>query len=152
MMRKNTDGKKQGQELLSYVFFGGLTTLVNFLSYMLFEALLGQERYLYANAIAWILSVLFAYITNKLFVFGSKSFAPGVLGKEISGFVAARIFSFFVEELGLWLLVDVISLKGITLWNVTVTGQLIAKVLLAVVVIIMNYFFSKCFIFSPKGK
>lgn len=152
MMRRILDQLKKHREVLLYVVFGGLTTLVNFLVFMLCTALAGQKYYLWNNAIAWIVSVLFAYVTNKLFVFQSKSCATKVIAKELTGFVAARIFSFGVEELGMWLCVDIWAIGDLTLFTRTITGQMIAKILLAVIVVILNYFFSKFLVFSRKEK
>ena len=142
------------KELISYLFFGILTTLVNFLAFRGFSFLLGDELYLVTNIIAWIIAVIFAYLTNKLFVFESKSFAAEVLLREASEFCGARIFSLLVEEIGLWLLVDVFGMSGISicLGGFNITGQLIAKATLAVIVVIMNYFFSKLIIFANKEK
>ena len=61
------------RELLLYLIFGVLTTLVNFLTYWIFTKILGEELYLINNAIAWVVGVIFAFVTNKLFVFESKS-------------------------------------------------------------------------------
>lgn len=135
-----------------YILFGVLTTLVNFIAFWLFDMVLGAKLYLITNGIAWIISVLFAYITNKLYVFQSKSFAPKILVKEFSEFLVARVFSFIVEELGMWLFVDIMGFNefSLNLLSVDISGQLIAKGFLAVIVVIMNYFFSKFIIFAKK--
>ena len=140
------------KELLLYLVFGVLTTLVNFMAFAGLEAALGTEKYLISNAVAWIVAVVFAYITNKLFVFASVSFAPGVLAREMGEFFLARIFSFFVEELGLWLLVDTLGIGAFSaqVWGFLLSGQMLAKAALAVIVVIMNYFFSKFIIFKNK--
>lgn len=140
------------KEVILYVIFGILTTLVNFAAFWLFTKILGEKLYLLNNAIAWIISVIFAYITNKLFVFDSKSFNIKILMKEITSFVAARLFSFGIEELGIWLFVDILNFgeRAVTIFNFTITGQMVAKVLLAVIVVIMNYFFSKFIIFTKE--
>lgn len=140
------------KEVILYVVFGVLTTLVNFATFWLFTKILGEDLYLLNNAIAWIVSVIFAYITNKIWVFDSKSFNFKVLIKEITSFVVARLFSFGVEELGIWLFVDVLSFgeRAFTILGFTITGQMVAKVFLAVIVVIMNYFFSKFIIFAKK--
>ncbi len=153
-MKKLTELILKYKELITYVFFGGLTTLVNFLTFSLFRALLGEELYLLNNAIAWFVSVVFAYITNKLFVFESKSFETKTLLKEISEFFCARIFSFGVEEGGMWLLIDLLGFGSYSL-NVLgfeIGGQLIVKLILAVIVVILNYFASKFVIFRKKNK
>ena len=61
------------KEIISYLFFGVMTTLVNFVSFWAFNKILGESLYLISNVIAWVISVVFAYVTNKLWVFESKS-------------------------------------------------------------------------------
>lgn len=145
---------KKYKELIMYVVFGALTTLVNFIAFWLFSHILGEKLYLVNNAIAWIISVIFAYITNKLFVFESKSFAAKILFKEFSEFLVARVFSFLIEEAGMWLFVDVLNFNeySLNIFGFEITGQIIAKLILAVIVVIMNYFFSKFIIFAKKKK
>lgn len=140
------------RELLLYLIFGVLTTLVNFLSFWIFTKILGEELYLINNAIAWVVGVIFAFVTNKLFVFESKSWKTKTAGKELVEFVGARLFSFGVEEGGMWLFVDLFGFgeKSLTLFGFTITGQIIAKLALAVIVVILNYFFSKFIIFKRK--
>ena len=142
------------KETILYVIFGVLTTVVNFAAFKLFDMVLGDKFYLFSNFLAWIVAVAFAYITNKLFVFDSKSFAGKVIIKEIISFTGARVLSFVIEEAGLWLLVDICKMGNIT-WEIlpefAIGGKMIAKVILAVIVVILNYFFSKFFIFK-KGE
>ena len=140
------------KELLIYLVFGVLTTLVNFLTYWIFTKILGEELYLINNAIAWVVGVVFAFVTNKLFVFESKTWKSKIAGKEFIEFVGARLFSFGVEEGGMWLFVDVLAFgeKSVNLFGITITGQIIAKLVLAVIVVILNYFFSKFIIFKRK--
>ena len=144
--------KNKSQELLSYLIFGVLTTLVNFIAFYLTSKLFGENLYLVNNAIAWLIAVIFAFFTNKLFVFKSKSFEPLLFVKEFIEFFAARIFSFALEEGGLFLFIRFLDFneKSLEIFNVTVSGQMIAKVILAIIVVIMNYFFSKFIIFSKK--
>lgn len=140
------------KELLLYVIFGVLTTLVNFIAFGIFTKILGEDLYLLNNAIAWVVGVIFAFVTNKLFVFESRSWSGRTAGKEFIEFVGARLFSFGVEEGGMWLFVDALSFgeKSLTLFGFTITGQIIAKLALAVIVVILNYFFSKFIIFRKK--
>lgn len=140
------------KELITYVIFGVLTTVVNFVAFWILSRALGERLYLLNNAIAWIISVAFAYVTNKLWVFDSKSWEAKLVLKEIAEFVAARLFSFGVEEGGLFLFVTVMRFDrfSFTLLGFEITGQLIAKVILAVIVVILNYFFSKFVIFAKK--
>ena len=140
------------KELLLYLVFGVLTTLVNFVAFAGFDKLLGQQAYLVSNAIAWIIAVIFAYITNKLFVFEAKRFSPKVLAVEFGEFLLARVFSFVVEEAGMWLFVEALGFRsmGWKILGIFLSGQMMAKVVLAVIVVIMNYFFSKFFIFKKE--
>ncbi len=152
MIRKIKDLLCKYKELITYVIFGGLTTLVNFVAFYVVTQILGEELYLLNNAIAWVVSVVFAYVTNKLFVFESKSWNLKLVAKESVEFVGARIFSFLIEEGGMLLFVSVLGFGEISfnIFGFTITGQLIAKLILAVVVVIMNYFFSKFIIFRKK--
>lgn len=140
------------KELITYGVFGVATTVVNFITFKLFNVILGEEYYLLSNVIAWVVSVFFAYFTNKLWVFESKSMKADVVMKELLSFFAARGFSFIIEELGLYLLVDVAKLSDYSLNLVyfNLSGTMIAKVLISVVVVVLNYFFSKMFIFRKK--
>lgn len=140
------------KELIVYVIFGGLTTVVNLVVFTLSGMALGDERYLVSNVIAWFAAVIFAYITNKLWVFESKSWSIKVLLKEIPSFFAARVLSFLIEEFGLYVFVDLLSFNEISLkfLSFEIGGELIAKVILAVIVVILNYVFSKLVIFKKK--
>ncbi len=151
-MKANKTTSKQ-KELILYLIFGILTTLVNFIAFWLIGLCLGEGLYLVTNVIAWAIAVAFAYATNKLFVFEARSFSPAVLAKEIPEFVLARALSLGIEELGLWLLVSVIGLGSLnfSLFSISLNGQMIAKIILAVIVVILNYFFSKFVIFKRKS-
>ena len=140
------------KELLLYLIFGVLTTLVNLATFWVFTKILGEELYLINNAIAWVVGVIFAFITNKLFVFESKSWSSKTAGKELVEFVGARLFSFGVEEAGMWLFVDVIGFgeKSLNVFGFVITGVVITKFLLSVLVVVINYFFSKFIIFKKK--
>lgn len=140
----------KNKELLLYLVFGVSTTVVNFVAFTLFQALLGERLYLISNGLAWFAAVVFAYVTNKLWVFESKSWQPAVLWREIPSFLGARVLSFVIEEVGLLVLIEGLrfDLFSLTALGITVGGTLIAKLLLAVIVVILNYFFSKLFIFK----
>lgn len=140
------------KELINYVFFGALATVVSIVSFKIFDVTLGADLYLVSNIISWIITVIFAYFTNKIWVFESKSWKANVLVREVISFFGARVFSLVVEEAGLWLLIDVLSMGGIcwTVLGFNITGNLIAKVIMQVVVVILNYIFSKLIIFKKK--
>ena len=85
-----------------YIVFGILTTVVNYSVFLLcYNTLFRGKDGLYANIIAFIAAVLFAFVVNKLFVFKSKSWSFMALKKEIPSFLATRIGSFIVEEFGI---------------------------------------------------
>lgn len=142
------------KELITYGLFGVATTVVNFTTFKLADMVLGKELYLLSNVIAWVVCVIFAYITNKLWVFESKDMNPQVVFKELVSFFAARGFSFIIEEGGLFLLVDVVGFSDYTLtvFDFSISGTMIAKAIVGVVVVIINYFFSKLIIFRKKEK
>ncbi len=142
------------KELIVYLIYGVLATVVNFFAFWCFTKLFGEDAYLLNNALSWVVSVIFAFVSNKIFVFESKSWAFKTAGKEFIEFVGARLFSFGVEEGGMWLFIDLLGLgdNGITFFNISISGQIIVKIILSVIVVIINYVFSKFIIFKNKNK
>jgi len=141
------------REAVRYLIFGVLTTLVNFVVYFAAIAVFGEESYLVSNVIAWIFAVAFAYVTNKLWVFESRSWAWKEVSRELAGFVSARIFSLLVEEAGLWLMIGVLNFGS---WSIPIPahpigGDVVAKFIMQVVVVLLNYVFSKLLIFRKKS-
>ncbi|MDR1630715.1 MAG: GtrA family protein [Oscillospiraceae bacterium] len=141
-------------EVVLYVFFGVVTTVVNYVTFLGCDAVFGTgpittlnlfgrawdiSWVFISNLIAWVVGVLVAFVTNKLFVFESKSWRAGVVLKEFPPFVGARLFSLLVETFGLVLLFNIMGINA-----------KISKALLAVFVVIINYFFSKFVIFTKK--
>lgn len=127
------------KELILYVFFGGCTTLINIVSYFACRQVLCMPI-VPADVIAWLVSVIFAYVTNKLFVFESKSWRPRLVLKESAEFLAARVFSLGVDVVMLYITVTILDF-----W------ELPMKVLTNVVVIVINYIFSKWIIFRKDA-
>ena len=146
------------RETILYLVFGVLTTLVNYAVFWVGIRLFTDKYTLLINAVAFVVAAAFAYVTNKLFVFESKSWRFSVLKKEIPAFFAARIFSFGLEELGLWLSKDVFRVGRYALVlpvgsrSFSVGGIMIAKIILSVVVVLLNYVFSKLVIFKKGGE
>ena len=140
------------RETIAYIFFGAVTTLVNLVVFKLFNVILGEEMYLVSNTIAWAAAVLVAFFTNKLWVFESKSWAFSVIRCELPTFVGARIFSYLFEEAGLFLTVGLMGLGEwmLALPFITVSGEMVCKVFLQVVVLVLNYIFSKLVIFKKR--
>ncbi|GAD16733.1 GtrA family protein [Lentilactobacillus otakiensis] len=124
------------EEVISYLFWGIMTTAVNVL---IFSGLhiFTNMNYMINNFIAWVISVLFAYITNKAYVFHSpsKSFLSDL--KEMTSFFGGRVATLVVEWILLWI--------GITLMH---QNQILVKILENIVVIILNYFWSKWAVFK----
>ena len=126
------------KETLLYLIFGGLTTLINIVCYWALSSPLGID-FMVANALAWAISVLFAFVTNKLFVFESKSLAPVLLAREFVLFVGARLFSGAMDMGIMYLFIDVLQFN-----------DMLIKVLSNILVIIVNYILSKLIIFRKK--
>ena len=126
----------KNKELIKYLIFGILTTLVNILCFYILDKL-NIDIYI-NNTISWIVSVIFAFITNKLYVFESKSLDIKTIFKEGTSFLGARIFSYFVDMGTIYLLFDGLKIN-----------KLISKIVSNIIVIIINYIFSK-FIFKKK--
>lgn len=146
--------KLVNKETIAYIIFGVLTTLVNLLVFKGFDVLFKGRYYLLTNTIAWVAAVAFAYITNKLFVFESKSWSFDIIKKEIPSFLGARIASYFVEQAGLWFFIELLHFdeKVFDFIIVKLSGKITAKLIIGVVVVIINYVLSKFIIFSKKNK
>lgn len=126
------------KELISYGIFGVFTTLINIVVYTVCYDKLGIDNVV-SNIIAWILSVLFAYVTNKIWVFESKSTELKVLLREMSSFFGCRLATGLLDLIIMYVAVDVMA------WNST-----LMKCVSNVIVIIANYIFSKLIIFKRK--
>ena len=123
------------KEVLLYLFFGGLTTLVNIITFFVLR-LFNVEIYI-SNLVAWIVSVLFAFITNKIIVFESDAKDKKKNIRELVSFFGFRILSLGMDMLSMYLLLQILS-----------TGELFAKIVTNIIVVILNYIFSKLFIFK----
>ena len=133
------------RELLSYLFFGGLTTLVNIAVYWLL-ARVGLTTAV-ANACALAASILFAYVTNRLWVFESRAHGVDAL-REFVKFILCRLGTGVVDELIMIAGVD--GLGPVLFAEVPSLWGLIVKVFANIVVIVLNYVFSKLIIFKKK--
>ncbi|XUD13029.1 hypothetical protein IGJ55_002210 [Enterococcus sp. AZ170] len=126
------------KEVISYIVFGVATTIVNFVVFFICKDMLGID-YKISNAISWFLSVLFAFFTNKYFVFGSKHDDLGSFVREILLFYWYRILSFVIDMALMILMIEVLNISDF--WS---------KMATQVAVVVLNYFFSKFFIFNKK--
>ncbi len=127
------------KEVLMYLLFGVLTTAVNYMALFILNLFIPEKWVIISNGIAWIAAVLFAYVTNKIWVFQSRSWESRTVVRELASFAAGRVVTLLLEEIGLFFLVNIMS------WKVFV-----AKLLLSVIVIILNYVFSKLLVFAKK--
>ena len=126
---------KKYKEVIFYLFFGGVTTLVNIVCYSLLYYIAGISNTV-SNVIAWVVSVLVAYVTNKLFVFENKGIAFPAILVEIASFFGCRVLTGVMDVGIMYLFVDVLLLNA-----------LLMKIISNVLVIILNYIASKFFIF-----
>lgn len=127
------------REVITYLISGVLTTVVNWVLYWLIVEKFGMEE-LSGNALDWVLTVAFAYAINAFWVFESKFTNWFAEGRKILKFYAARLLTFVIEEGGILIFVKELKFNG-----------LVIKAVLAVIVIILNYIFSKLFVFLKKS-
>lgn len=121
-------------DIMRYIFFGGLTTLVNLISYSILRYFMDYNL---ANFISIVLAILFAYYVNSKFVFKSKAKAKTQKLYEFMKFISARISTMIIEIVGVFIFVDVIQ-----------TNDLVGKFLIQFIVLILNYIFSKLLVFK----
>lgn len=140
MMRKIKELYIKNKEIINYLIFGFLTTVVSLLVYYILTFTIIDPNHSLelqlANIISWIAGVAFAYITNRKYVFESKN---NNVTKELSSFVGARIITLIMDMLIMYIGVTV--LKG---------NDKILKLISQIVVIVSNYIFSKIFVFKNK--
>ena len=123
-------------DVISYLFFGVLTTAVNYIVYLPCYNVLGLSGSV-SNAIAWVAAVAFAYLTNKPFVFRSYDWSMKTVIPELTKFVGCRVGSGALETAIIFLTVDILS------WNGNVM-----KLLTSVLVVVLNYIGSKLLVFK----
>ena len=136
----------QQKEILSYLFFGILTTCVSWGSYAVCVYLLNMDVAV-GNAISWLLATLFAFTTNKIFVFKSLDWQLSVAAKELAAFVSARLGTGIFELVSVPLLVRM----GFNQIIFGVKGS-VAKITVSLAVVIVNYIISKVWIFRGSNK
>ena len=138
MLSKIRNFLSKYRDLVIYLFFGGLTTLVNFLVYFPLYNWMSVSATV-SNILAWAVAVVFAYLTNKPFVFQSKDWSMRTVIPEFAKFLGCRIGSGIIETGLIWFTVDFMMFNG----N-------IMKVLISVLVVILNYISSKWIVFMKK--
>lgn len=123
------------KETFLYLFFGGLTTLINIIIYKSLVFL--NIDYIIANIIAWIISVIFAFITNKYYVFNKKNTN---LIKEFIKFISSRLSTGLLDLFFMFLTVSIFNFD-----------DFIMKILSNIIVIILNYILSKFIVFKNNS-
>lgn len=127
------------KEIFDYLFFGGLVTIVNFISYYIPANIIGVDK-IVSNLIAFIISVIFAYVVNKEYVFETKWEGIQNVFKEFSSFVISRI--------GTGLLCDILIFAFMI--NILNINDVISKIFTQILVVILNYIIGKWFVFKQN--
>lgn len=123
------------REVSAYLIFGVLTTLLNIISFYIFNNLLNID-YLIANIISWFLSIIFAYITNKNYVFKNNkedNFKTFIL------FISSRLTTLLLDMLFMILLIEKIQISEIN-----------SKIIVQIMVVVINYLLSKLIVFKDR--
>lgn len=132
---KNLIKKMYDSSVIRYIFFGGCTTMVNLVSFFVLRKM-GMALNP-ANLISIVLAILFAYVVNSLFVFQDKCETLADHVKPFMKFISARLVTMVVEVGGVWLLVTIMGMN-----------DMIGKFITQFIVLLLNYIFSKFFVFT----
>ncbi|SJN35658.1 Teichoic acid glycosylation protein [Marinilactibacillus psychrotolerans 42ea] len=138
MIKLLKDQYTKYEEVINYLFFGVLTTFVNIVIFFIFDTLL-QTPYLFANGLSIIGAILFAFFTNKKYVFKSETVSKREAFREFYLFVGFRLTSGIFDMLSMYILVDFLTIDT----NVS-------KIITQFIVVVVNYVFSKVFIFKQE--
>ena len=162
-----TEKQEKARKIFMYLLSGGFTTVVNTASFLIFDLLVDKEvevtlfswtfdlMVVLNQVIAWVLAVVAAYVTNRIFVFRSS----GNVFRELLSFAAARVVSFLILEVGIFSLMVAIceNAMGIPkesamfmIGSFRFTYLYLIKVLNSVLVVIANYVMSKLFVFKKE--
>jgi putative cell wall teichoic acid glycosylation protein gtcA len=136
MIKKFLNLYKKYEEIVNYIVVGGMTTIISILSYYLFRIILSSNTNLnvqISTILSWIVAVTFAYFANRIFVFKSNNSRK----TEAVKFVTSRIMSLLIEMLVMFILTSVVKIN-----------DKVAKVLVQFIIVILNYLFSKIFVFK----
>ena len=127
------------KHIIYYLIFGLVTTIVNIGTYWLCYYVIHIPNSI-SNFIAWITAVIVSFVTSKIWVFGSKSWERSILISEAVKFFGARVATFLIDELIMGVGVDLLHFNG-----------LVMKVVSGIVVVILNYVFSRIWVFRKNG-
>ena len=121
-------------EIINYLIIGVCSTIVSIVSYFLLRLVI--ENYMICTALSWIITIIFTYITNRKFVFTEHD---SNIFREMTTFLASRIATLIVELACMYVAVDMLSID-----------DRVAKIVVQVIVIVLNYILSKLFVFKRK--
>lgn len=127
------------KKLFLYTFFGICTTIINSIVFHI-ASFQGGLHYMLSNLIAWSISIAFAFVTNKSFVFDNSGWKKEIWLKEAINFLGARLLTGVLDMLGMYVLISLLMLN-----------EDLSKIVVNLAVIVMNYFFSKLWVFSKLG-
>lgn len=130
---------KKHEEGINYLIFGFLAFVLNYILYFLFADAIGMH-YMAATVLSWVLTVVFAYWTNRTFVFKSQNKQAGAVWKEFISFIGARVATEVLEVVLMYVLVDMAAIN-----------DKISKLVCQTIVILANYVLSKIWIFKDNG-
>lgn len=126
------------KEVLMYLFFGGCTFLISVLSYGLINVTFGVNE-LVANVISWVIAVLFAFFTNRIWVFEGKTAEAKEFMVQMINFFGGRVVTLVIEEIILYVFITRLGLNSIVI-----------KIIAQIIVIALNYIISKLWVFRKK--
>lgn len=127
---------RKNKEMLLYLFFGFLSFMMSISTYALFNKVFNINALL-ANIFSWIITVMFAFFTNRIWVFDSHTKSMAEFVKQMSSFYWGRIITLVIEEIILFVFITLLGM-----------GSMLIKVIAQVVVIVLNYVISKLFVFK----
>lgn len=130
---------KKYKEVLLYLFFGVCTSVISILSYSIADVLLGINE-LIANIVSWILAVLFAFFTNRIWVFQSETHSGREFVIQLANFFGGRVVTLIIEEVLILVFIIILGFPSIPV-----------KVAAQIVVIVLNYIISKLWVFKKKN-
>ena len=134
------DMYRKYQEAIDYLFWGGVAFVLSMVLFYIFANMMMIEEQI-ANVITWIICVIFTYITNRTFVFRSKSKGFKAVSKELTEFTTARLATLVLENVVLFICIDLL------VWH-----NMLAKLIGQFLVIVSNYVLSKLWIFKKDKK
>lgn len=142
MINKLKKMYKKYKEIINYLIIGGLTTVVSLISFYLVRILIftkdTQLDIQISNIISWIFAVLFAFITNKKYVFESKTTGTKKI-KEMIKFYLSRVTTLIIDMVTMWILTAPLNIN-----------DKVSKIIVQFIIVVLNYVFSKLFVFKKE--